>query len=154
MIEIIRLNEQLVRVTGFRQVGSPEHPVFDVVIQIPGEAANRDFTPLLAAPRLTLTILHPDRREERHDVVITEHHLHTAGPEQRPLFRHQLRLEPVSVLPDDPLGPIGEELAELLARFDRLLQRLDRSGIVSRQAVEERSRTLLAADPPTQPGKS
>jgi hypothetical protein len=146
VIEIIRLNDTPVRVTGFRQSGPPGLPVFDVVIQIPGEAANRDFVPLLAGPRLTLTVLHPDGREETHNVAITAHHLHTAGPPHARLFRHQLRLEPASADEQAPLGPIGEELAELLARFNRLLDALDAAGVVSRGAVEQRAR-VITADP-------
>lgn len=146
MIEIIKLNNQLVRVTGFRQQGTPDHPIFEVVIQIPGEAANREFAPLLEQPRLTLAIFYPDSREERHTVTITARHLHTAGPDHAPLFRHQLRLEPAPDTPDGPLGPIGEELAALLARLYRLLDRVDEAGIVSREAVEERSRALNVAD--------
>lgn len=142
MIEIIRLNNQLVRVTGFRQLGPPEHPVFEVVIQIPGESANRDFAPLLDSPHLTLTVLHPDGREEQHEVAITARHLHTAGPDHAPLFRHQLRLEPVTANAAGALSPIGEELAEVLARISRLLDRLDEAGVISRQAVEQHARAL------------
>jgi hypothetical protein len=141
VIEIIRLNNNPVRVTGFRQFGTSQKPVFDVVIQIPGESANRDFVPMLAGPLLTLTILHPDGQEETHEVTITAHHLHTAGPPHALLFRHQLRLE-LSADVQIPLGPIGEELAELLTRFHRLLDALDAAGIVSCAAVKERAEEL------------
>ena len=142
MIEFIRLNNHPVRLTGFRQSGPSDHPVFDIVIQIPGDAAERDFVALLAPPRLILTLLQPDGRDEEHLVTITDRRLHTAGPEHARLFRHQLRLEPVSAGVPTPLDPIGEELAGLLARFTRLLDALDAAGIVSRAAVEGRAKEL------------
>ncbi len=142
MIEFIRLNNHPVRVTGFRQSGPPDHPVFEIVIQIPGEPAERDFAPRLATPRLSLTILHPDGREEGHAVTITAHHLHSAGPPHAPLYRHQIRLESAPIEPPEPLNPIEEELAELLTRFNRLLDALDAAGVVSRAAVERRAREL------------
>jgi hypothetical protein len=146
MIEIIRLNDQLVRVTGFRQSGTPERPVFEIVVQIPGDAANRDFAPLLERPRLDLTVLHPDGREERHQVAISERHLHTAGPDHARLYRYQFRLEPATSEAALSIGPIGEELAELLARFERLLDALDSAGVVSRSAVEQRAKAIDQAN--------
>jgi len=142
MIEFIRLNDYPVRLTGFRRSGPPERPVFEIVVQIPGDAAERDFVPLLAPPRLTLTLLHPDGREEEYLVTITDRHLHTAGPPHARLFRHQLRLEPVPADAPVSLDPIGEELAALLARFNRLLDMLEAAGIVSRAAVEGRAEEL------------
>jgi len=139
MIEIIYLNSQPVRVTGFRQTGTPDRPEFEVVIQIPGEAAERDFAPLLADPRQQLTITHPDGREERHLVTIAAHQVHRAGPAHAPLYRHQLRLVTVEAGQPAELGPVGEELAVLLTRFNRLLDALDAAGVVSRAAVERRA---------------
>lgn len=142
MIEMIRLNDHLVRVTGFRRLPDPDRAIFDVVIQIPGDAAEQLFAPLLDVSRMTLEILQPAADPERHEVTLTDHQLHVAGPAHARLYRHQLRLEEASPGAAEALSPVAEELAGLLARFEALLTALDEAGIVERADIERRAREL------------
>jgi len=138
VIEIIRLNEQLIRVTGFHRLHVADSAAFEIVVQIPGKAAEESFNRLLNAKVFELEFADDQSDPERHLVRMTDHSIHTAGLETKPLYRHQIRLE---ALPEADFDEdLTRDLAETLQQFYTLLNQLDAAGLVSRADVERRAR--------------
>ena len=138
MIEIAQLNDLAVRVSGFRRQNQENQSVFNLVTLIPGRTASDEVSRTLSQRRLTLTLFLEDGEKELHAVSVNTHEIQETGSTASPVYRHQIEL--VERSPDiaPELNEIEEDLAALMARFERLLDALDRSGVVRRDAVERR----------------
>jgi len=135
MIEIAQFDDLAVRVTGFRRFDRDGRAVFSLVVLVPGVYASNELTRLLARKRITLTLFLDDGEKEAHAVSVELHEIREAGNPAAPVFRHQIEL--VERQEGDALKPneIERELAAILARFDRLLDALEQSGVVRREVV-------------------
>jgi hypothetical protein len=139
MIEVAQLNDLAVRVSGFERHDQENQSVFNLVVLIPGRTASDEVSRMLSQRRLTLTLFLDDGEKEPHAVSVKTHGIQETGNPASPLYRHQIEL--VERSPDDApeLNEVEEELAAIISRFDRLLDALDRSGVVKRDVVEDRA---------------
>jgi hypothetical protein len=147
MIEVAQLNDLAVRVSGFTRREHENRSFFNLVLLIPGRTASDEVSRILQQRRLTLTLFIEDGEKEAHAVSVKTHEIQETGHPASPIYRH--RIELVERSPDDApeLNEIEEELAAIMARLVRLLDVLDRSGVVSRSVVEERVRNMRDAGP-------
>ena len=147
MIEVAQLNDLAVRVSGFKRRDPGNRSVFNLVLLIPGRTASDEVSRVLLQRPLTLMLFLEDGDKEAHSVSVKTHEIQETGNPASPIYRHQIEL--VERSPDDApeLNEIEEELAAIMARFERLLDALDRSGVVERKTVEERVRKMRDAGP-------
>ena len=138
MIEIAQLNDLAVRVSGFRRQIHENQPTFNLVTLIPGRTASDEVSRILSQRQLTLTLFREDGEKELYAVSVKTHEIQETGSTASPVYRHQIEL--VERSPDNApeLNEIEEDLAALMARFERLLDALDRSGVVKRSVIEQR----------------
>lgn len=113
MIEMIKLNDLMVRVTSFHRKMPSNPQVFEIVLLIPGVSGYRDIDHILNHQRMTLTLFSDDGPVETHEVTLDRHDIVPVGPESAPRTRHFLVMRVV-----EP----GEEvdLEELRAAFDEV----------------------------------
>jgi hypothetical protein len=143
MIEVAQLNDLAIRVSGFKRREQENRSVFNLVVLIPGETASDEVTSVLSQRPLTLTLFLETGERETHSVSVNTHEIEETGNPASPVYRHQIEL--IERSPDDApdLNEIEEELAAIMARFERLLDALDRLGVVKRDVVEDRVAELI-----------
>jgi hypothetical protein len=147
MIEIAQLNDLSVRVSGFRRHVQENRSQFDLVVLVPGRTASDEVSRILQRRRLMLTLFFEDGEKGAYAVSVKTHEIQQTGNPASPVYRHQIEL--VERSPDDvpELNEVEEELAAIMARFERLLDALDRSGMVKRDVVEDRVQQMRDAEP-------
>ena len=147
MIEVAQLNDLAVRVSGFTRHEQENGAVFNLVVLIPGQSASDGVSRVLSQRPLTLVLFLDSGEKETHAVSVKTHEIQETGNPASPIYRHQIEL--AERFPDDgpDLSDIEEELAAIMARFERLLDALDRSGVAKREAVEQRVRGMRDAAP-------
>lgn len=119
MIEMIKLNDLMVRVSGIQRK-SPSNPqIFEIVLLIPGVSGYRDIDHILNDQRIALTLFLEDGSTESHNVTIDRHDIVRVGPEHVPRTRHLLVMRVV-----DPYAEV--DLEELRAAFDEVEAALGR----------------------------
>jgi hypothetical protein len=138
MIEVAQLNDLAIRVSGFKRGDQENQSVFSLVVLIPGQTASDEVSRVLSQRRLTLTLFLETGEKESHLVSVKTHEIQETGNPASPVYRHHIELLERS--PDDApdLNEIEQELATIMARFERLLDALNRAGLVKREAVEQR----------------
>jgi len=138
MIEVAQLNNLAVRVSGFKRQTQENRSQFDLVVLIPGRTASDEVSHVLSQRLLTLTLFLETGEKASHPVSVKMHQVQETGNPASPVYRHQIEL--VERSPEDAptLNEIEEELATIMSRFERLLDALDRSGVVKRDVVEDR----------------
>lgn len=136
MIEMAQFDELVMRVTGFRRFDRDGCALFSLVVLVPGLHASDALSRLLARKQLTLSLFLEDGEREMHAVSVEVHKIRETGNPSAPVFRHQIDL--VEGHGGDALEPneIEAELAAILTRLDRLLDALERAGVVRREVVE------------------
>jgi hypothetical protein len=142
MIEVAQLNDLAVRVSGFKRQVRENRSQFDLVALIPGRTASDEVSRVLSQRHLTLVLFLESEEKESHAVSVKKHEIQETGDPASPVYRHQIEL--VERFPDEApeLNEIEEELATIMARFERLLDALDRSGVVRRGDIEDRARDM------------
>src|SRR4051794_37883903 len=143
MIEVAQLNDLAIRVSGFKRREQENRSVFNLVVLIPGKTASDEVASVLSQRPLTLTLFLETGERETRSVSVNTHEIEETGNPASPVYRHQIELAERS--PDDALdlNEIEEELAAIMARFERLLDALDRLGVVKRDVVEDRVAELI-----------
>jgi hypothetical protein len=119
MIEMIKLNELMVRVSSFQRKIPSNPQVFEIVLLIPGVSSYRDIDHILNDQRITLTIFNEDDSTETHFVRVDRNDVVPVGPESSPRTRYALTLREI-----DPATEIDDE--ELRAAFTEVQSALDR----------------------------
>ncbi|CAN5661687.1 hypothetical protein BH09CHL1_BH09CHL1_33710 [soil metagenome] len=111
MIEMIKLNDLVVRVTSLQRKNPSNPQVFEIVLLIPGVFGYRDIDHILNHQRVTLTLFSDDGPVETHEVTLDRHDIVPVGPDSAPRTRHFLVLRVV-----DPDAEVDLEV--LRAAFD------------------------------------
>jgi len=142
MIEVAQLNDLAIRVSGFKRGDQENQFVFNLVVLIPGQTASDEVSRVLSQHRLTLTLFLETGEKESHLVSVKTHEIQELGNPASPVYRHQIELLERSPYDAPGLNEIEEELAAIMARFERLLDALNRAGVVKREAVEQRAAEL------------
>ncbi|MGH2549346.1 MAG: hypothetical protein ACRDHN_08145, partial [Thermomicrobiales bacterium] len=120
MIEMIKLNDLMVRVSSVHRKMPSNPQVFEIVLLIPGVSGYRDIDHILNHQRMTLTLFSDDGPAETHEVAIDRHDIVPVGPETAPRTRHFLVMRVV-----DPDADVDvEELSVAFDEVDAALARL------------------------------
>jgi hypothetical protein len=130
MIEMIKLNDLIVRVSSFQR-NIPSNPqLFEMVLLIPGVRGNRDIDHILNDQRISLTIFSDDGSTETHQVTIERHDVQPIGPETAPRTRHVLALRVIDA--DEELDPPDLEaaFADVEAAIARLRRLFVEAGVI------------------------
>jgi hypothetical protein len=142
MIEVAQLNDLAVRVSGFKRQTQENRSQFDLVVLIPGRTTSDDVSRVLQQGSLTLTLFLETGEKEAYAVSVKTHEIQQTGNPASPVYRHQIELVERSSDDAPALNEIEEELAAIMVRVERLLDALDRLGVVKRGVVEDRARNM------------
>jgi hypothetical protein len=123
MIEMIKLNDLMVRVTSFHRKMPSNPQVFEIVVLIPGVSGYRDIDHILNHQRMTLILFSDDGTTETHEVTLDRHDIVPLGPEYAPRTRHFLVMrviDPDAEVDLEDLRAAFDEVEAALARLKRL----------------------------------
>jgi hypothetical protein len=130
MIEMIKLNDLIVRVSSFQRKIPSDPQVFEIVALIPGTAGYRDIDHILNDQRISLTIFLEDGSMETHQVTIERHDVQSIGPESAPRTRHVLALRVSDPATEFDPSELEAAFADVEVAIERLRRLFIEAGVI------------------------